>query len=70
MEKRFRVSGMTCAGCENLVREALEELEGVVSVRASHSEGVVDVNYDSERINPAALVAVIGEQGFKVELPD
>ncbi|MBM3163619.1 MAG: heavy-metal-associated domain-containing protein [Chlorobi bacterium] len=68
MKKEFRVSGLRCPSCERLVEEALGELDGVDLVKASHAEGVVEVDYDPEMISPAAIGALIEEQGFKVLL--
>jgi copper chaperone len=66
MKKEFRVSGMRCSGCEILVKEALEELEGVDAVTVSFADGVVAVEYDPSMVSTVAMRAVIGEQGFKV----
>ncbi|MBM3422600.1 MAG: heavy-metal-associated domain-containing protein [Chlorobi bacterium] len=66
MKKEFTVSGMRCTGCETLLKEALQELEGVDAVSVSHTGGSVAVEYDPELISPEAIVAVIGEQGFRV----
>ena len=66
MTKEFRVSGMNCTGCEILVTEALEEIDGVDAVRASHAEGLVAVEYDPEKIDASAIATVIGAQGFNV----
>jgi len=66
MKKEFRVSGLRCTGCEILVKEALQELDGVDAVRVSFADGIVEVGYDPSMISPAAMSAVIEEQGFKV----
>lgn len=66
MKKEFSVSGMRCAGCETLIKQALQELEGVDAVSVSHADGVVAVDYDPELISVEAIIAVIGEQGFRV----
>ncbi|MCF8382998.1 MAG: cation transporter [Chlorobium sp.] len=66
MKKEFRVSGMRCSGCEILVKEAIQELEGVEAVRVSFADGIVAVDYDPAMISPVAMIAVIEEQGFKV----
>jgi copper chaperone len=67
MKNELRVSGMSCGGCQLLVKEALEELKGVVLAEASFRDGVVAVDYDPEAVSMATLKAVIEEQGFKVQ---
>jgi len=67
MKNELKVSGMSCGGCELLVREALEELEGVLQSDASHIKGTVEVDYDPAKVSLTAIMAVIEEQGFKVK---
>ncbi len=67
MKNEFKVSGMSCGGCQLLVKEALEELKGVTEAEASFHEGVVAVDYDPEEVSMAAIKAVIEEQGFRVQ---
>ncbi len=66
MKKELQVSGMKCGSCELLVTEALEDLEGVISVEASHLKGRVEVDYDPNMVSEPTIAGVIEEQGFKV----
>lgn len=66
MKNELQVSGMRCGGCELLVKEALEELEGVRAAEASFLKGTVVIDYEPETVSIASLAAVIEEQGFKV----
>ncbi|MEI8031965.1 MAG: cation transporter [Chlorobiaceae bacterium] len=66
MKNEFQVTGMSCGGCELLVREALEELDGVSAAQASHQSGVVSVEYDPQRVSVADLKTAIEAEGFKV----
>jgi len=63
---KFQVSGMNCHGCEILVKEALEDLDGVKNAEASHIEGVVSLDYDPSKVDTATITSTIEEQGFKV----
>jgi len=67
MKNELQVSGMRCGGCELLVKEALEEVEGVREADASHLKGTVVVDYDPEMVSIASLATVIEEQGFLVK---
>lgn len=62
----IRVDGMTCGGCENSVKGALERLDGVQVLEASHQEGTVEVLFDPERIDRASLTGAIEEAGYDV----
>ena len=66
MESEIHVTGMRCHGCEILVTEALEELDGVVSAKASHETGVVVVEYDESKVDREAIRSTIESQGFSV----
>lgn len=49
-----------------LVREALEDLEGIIDADASHQKGIVTVDYDPKLVSIATITMVIEKQGFKV----
>ncbi len=66
MKSEIHVTGMRCHGCEILVTEALEELDGVEKVSVSHETGTVQVEYDESKVGRPALDAVIEAQGFSV----
>ena len=62
----IHVEGMHCGSCEALVREALEELDGVESVDVSHSAGTAKIVYDERAVSPETLKAAIEQQGYTV----
>jgi copper chaperone CopZ len=57
---------MTCGGCENSVKRALERLEGVADVAASHVEHTVVVTLDPARVSTAQVRDRIAACGFTV----
>lgn len=62
----IHVVGMTCGGCESSIKTALERLDGVQVLDASHQEGTVEVLFDPERIDRMALAGAIEEAGYDV----
>jgi copper chaperone len=66
MKTEIHVTGMRCSGCELLVTEALEEMEGVEKVHASHADGTIVVEFDESKVDPGSIKAVIEGQGFSV----
>jgi len=66
MKAEIHVSGLRCSGCDMLVQESLEEMEGVEKVKASHETGVVEIEFDASKVSVAALKAVIEDQGYQV----
>jgi copper chaperone CopZ len=64
----FKVTGMTCAGCEAAVRMAARSVEGVTDVKVSYAKGNAEVTFDRSKTNPAAIAKVITDKsGFKAE---
>jgi copper chaperone CopZ len=62
----FRVTGMTCGGCENAVKRALGRLDGVTDVTASHAEERVGVTFDPAKVTPEAIRQKIAAAGYTV----
>ncbi len=63
---QLRVAGMTCGGCENAVKRALQQIEGVEDVTASHDAGLVGVRFDAAKVTPAVLKERIELLGYDV----
>lgn len=64
---KLHVTGMTCEGCENTVKEAVNKVEGVTETEASHVAELTTISYDTTMTDIAKLSAVIDELGYKVE---
>jgi copper chaperone len=62
----LNVTGMTCGGCENAVKRALQQLPGVESVSASHAANRVGVTYDEGKVSRAQLREKIEALGYNV----
>lgn len=56
-----------CEGCEQRVGRALERLEGVRSVQASHGTQQVEVEYDPGRVDEGQLRDRLDLLGYEVE---
>lgn len=66
MELLFNVEGMMCAGCENRVKTALSEIDGVVEVVANHENGTVLVKMSKE-VSKENIAEIIENLGFDVK---
>ncbi|MCQ8128341.1 urease accessory protein UreH domain-containing protein [Methylomonas rivi] len=67
--KHFKVDGMQCAGCEDIIVEAVAGLPGVGTVSASYTRQRVDVVYDDNLIGLAAIRQAIVNKGYSVNPP-
>lgn len=65
-EVTLPVTGMTCGGCENAVKRAVERLPGVTAVVASHRDGTVQVSFDPAVIAAADIAGRIRALGYTV----
>lgn len=63
----FTVTGMKCGGCENTIKGKVQEIEGVLSVSASHQDEEVDVEFDPAKADVEVIKEAITEAGFTVE---
>ena len=62
---RLKVKGMMCMGCENRVKNALENSDGISNVKANHKDGTVEFDtQDDTLIN--VIKETINDLGFKV----
>lgn len=43
-----KIKGMMCAGCENRVKNVLENLKGVQKVTANHNTGIVTITLNCD----------------------
>lgn len=62
----FLVDGMSCDGCANTVKTAIENEPGVQTVSVSFAERQARVTYDPQAVGEDRLVAAIEKPGFRV----
>jgi mercuric ion transport protein len=62
----FNVEGMTCTGCENAVKNRVEQLRGVTSVEANHTNKTTRIDYDSLLVDQQQIADAIRQVGYIV----
>ena len=62
----FKISGMTCAGCEEHINHAVNKLNGIIISKASYENGNVIIEYDKTKTNEAEIEKAINATGYKV----
>ena len=63
---RFDVAGMSCAHCKAAVEGELDKLPGVEYSIAVPDAGVVEVEFDENRVDPKRLMKAIEDAGYTV----
>jgi mercuric ion transport protein len=64
----FKVSGMTCAGCEETIKLALEQTPGVRTSEVSYDRGEAVVEYDPGVTDVTKIQKAIDETGYTCEI--
>ena len=64
----FKVSGMTCAGCEETIKLALRQTPGVRASEVSYDRGEAVVEYDPTVTDVGKIQKAIDETGYTCEI--
>ena len=62
----FKISGMTCTGCEEHVNHEVNKLNGIVNSKASYENGNAIIEFDSTKTNETEIEKAINSTGYKV----
>ena len=68
-ETKLIVNGMMCGGCENRVKNAIKNIEGVENVAADHNTGKVIVISDNE-VSEEIIKEALEDIGYEVVKED
>lgn len=61
----FKVNGMMCEGCENRVKNAIQNVEGVQSTNANHITGEVTV-VANDNISKELIKNILEDIGYEI----
>lgn len=56
---------MSCNGCVQSVKNALQRVAGVTDAQVSLSENKAQVTFDEQATNPATLAEAVSEAGYE-----
>ncbi|MFT6053348.1 MAG: copper chaperone CopZ [Roseivirga sp.] len=62
----FKISGMTCASCEEHVNHEVNKLHGIVISKASYENGNAIIEFDKTKTNETEIEKAINLTGYKV----
>lgn len=65
---KIKTNGMHCTSCEMLIKDALEEVEGVSKAEAAHKTGIVSVEFNEKKVKKSDLIKIIKLEGYQVEV--
>lgn len=62
----FKISGMTCASCEEHVNHEVNMLNGIVNAKASYENENAIIEFDKTKTNETEIEKAINSTGYKV----
>lgn len=62
--KSFDVYGMHCKSCESAIEEEVNDLNGVLSVKADHNQSNVIIMYENELCDENKIKKAIKKAGY------
>ena len=62
----FKISGMTCASCEEHVNHEVNKLNGILDSKASYENGNAIIEFDKTKTNETEIEKAINSTGYKV----
>ena len=62
----FKISGMTCASCEEHVNHEVNKLNGIVSSTTSYENGNAIIEFDQTNTNEREIEKAINSTGYNV----
>lgn len=62
----FKISGMTCASCEEHVNHEVNKLNGIVISKVSYENGNAIIEFDTTKTNETEIEKAINSTGYKV----
>ena len=63
-DKKFTVSGMSCAACRANVEKAVGRLDGVQNVEVNLLTGRMKVRFDESKLNSDDICACVSSAGY------
>ena len=64
IEKKYQVTGMTCAACQANVSKTVSKLDGVDAVDVNLLSGTMKVSYDENRVTELTMAKAIQDIGY------
>jgi copper chaperone len=62
----LNVTGMSCMGCVNSVKNLVENLPGIQTIAIDLASGKVEVQYDQAQVDTSSIRAAIEDGGYGI----
>jgi Cu+-exporting ATPase len=65
----YKIKGMHCASCANIIQKTFKKVEGVESAEANYGTEAVKISFDESRTDPHQLSQKIEPFGYSLVIP-
>lgn len=65
MKTTIKIKGIRCASCETLIKEGIEELPGIKSVKVSRKTNTSEIEYDENKVSIEKIKSRIKKEGYE-----
>lgn len=66
--KKIYISGMTCVSCESIIKDELQEIEGIEEIRISHKTKSAEIVYNTDKLAFDEIASRIRKVGYEASL--
>lgn len=68
MKTQIKINGMHCESCALLIKEILEELEGVKNAKVSFEKSSATVEFNEMKVTEKDIKSLIEKEGYKIKV--
>ncbi|NTU96061.1 MAG: heavy-metal-associated domain-containing protein [Bacteroidales bacterium] len=61
------IGGMTCTGCEQTIQASVSRMDGIKTVKASHTKGIALIEYAPALVDTIKIKDAISGSGYTVK---
>lgn len=69
MNKKYKVTGMTCSACSSRVEKCVEKLDGVNAVSVNLLTNSIQVDFDENKLTEEKIADSVIQAGYGMEIP-
>ena len=69
MNKKYKVTGMTCSACSSRVEKCVEKLDGVNTVSVNLLTNSMQVDFDERKLTEEKIADSVIQAGYGMEIP-
>jgi len=65
---KLKIKGMHCQSCADLIKNRIEELEGINDAKVSYSEEIAEIDFDENKIDAKVIIRKIEEDTYSCNI--